>query len=139
LLAAGHPLKATSDVTGASASPLFSGKYAFLQRVTGDNERHAPTGNDPFSQLLVTHLLTQWKSARVGRLLNHCRRKLAEIAQLLIRNVLVRFRLYVFSAIYGGIRRVKGHHSGAVDKVLGKEMGKDFISALRPVGRASAD
>jgi hypothetical protein len=30
----------------------------------------------------------------------------------------------VFSAIYGGIRRVKRHHSGAVGKVLGKEMGK---------------
>ena len=35
-----------SDVTGTRASPLFSEKYAFLQRVTGDNGRHGPTQND---------------------------------------------------------------------------------------------
>jgi hypothetical protein len=35
-------------------------------------------------------------------------------------------RVRVFSAIYGGICRVKRHHSGVVGRVLGKEMGKDF-------------
>jgi len=59
---------ATSDVTGARASPLFTGKYAFLQWVTDDTGRHGPTRNDPFSQLLLTHLLTQLKSARTGGL-----------------------------------------------------------------------
>jgi hypothetical protein len=32
-------------------------------------------------------------------------------------------RLRAFSAIYGGISRVKRHHSGAVGKVLGKDLG----------------
>jgi hypothetical protein len=32
----------------------------------------------------------------------------------------------VFSAVYGGISRVKRHHSGVVGNVLGKETGKDF-------------
>ena len=32
----------------------------------------------------------------------------------------------MFSAVYGGIRRVKQHHLGVVGRVLGKEMGKDF-------------
>jgi stress-induced morphogen len=41
-------------------------------------------------------------------------------------NVLVMIRVRVFSAIYGGISRVKRHHSGAVGRVLGKELGKDF-------------
>jgi hypothetical protein len=35
-------------------------------------------------------------------------------------------RVHVFSVIYGGISRVKQHHSGVVGGVLGKEMGKDF-------------
>ena len=39
---------------------------------------------------------------------------------------LVRSRVRVFSAIYGGISRVKRHHSGAVGRVLGKEMGKEI-------------
>ena len=52
------------------------------------------------------------------------RATLAQLVERLIRNVLIRSRLRVFSAIYGGIRRVKRHHSGAVGKVLGKEMGK---------------
>ena len=39
-----------SDVTGARARPLFSGRYAFLQRVTGDNGcRH--------SERIVSHPL----------------------------------------------------------------------------------
>jgi stress-induced morphogen len=37
------------------------------------------------------------------------------------------FRVCVFSAIYGGISRVKRSHSGAVGKVLAKEMGKEFV------------
>ncbi len=32
----------------------------------------------------------------------------------------------MFSAVYGGISRVKRYHSGVVGNVLGKEMGKDF-------------
>ena len=87
-----------SDVTGASASSLFSWKYAFLQWVTGDNERHVPTRNDPFSQLLVTQLLTQLKSARGGRSLNHCRRN--EIAHLLIRNQQVASSIPAGGSIY---------------------------------------
>jgi hypothetical protein len=41
-------------------------------------------------------------------------------------------RIRVFSAVYGGIRRVKRHHSGVVGKVLGKEMGKDFWCPFFP-------
>jgi hypothetical protein len=36
-------------------------------------------------------------------------------------------RVRVFSAVYGGISRVKRHHLGVVGRVLGKEMGKDFL------------
>ena len=36
-------------------------------------------------------------------------------------------RVRVFSAVYGGIGRVKRHHSGVVGNVLGKEMGKEFL------------
>ncbi len=35
-------------------------------------------------------------------------------------------RVRVFSAVYGGISRVKRHHSGAVGRVLGKDLGNDF-------------
>ena len=37
-------------------------------------------------------------------------------------------RARVFSAVYGGICRVKWHHLGVVGSVLGKEMGKDFLA-----------
>jgi hypothetical protein len=53
----------------------------------------------------------------------------AEVAQLVeqtIRNVPLMSRGPVFSAIYGGISRVKRHHSGAVGSVLGNKLGKDF-------------
>jgi stress-induced morphogen len=39
-------------------------------------------------------------------------------------------RVRVFSAIYGGIRRVKRHHSGVVGRLLGKDLGKEFSRAL---------
>jgi hypothetical protein len=39
-------------------------------------------------------------------------------------------RVRVFSAIYGGIRRVKRHHSGAVGRVLGKVSGKEFLAQI---------
>jgi hypothetical protein len=32
------------------------------------------------------------------------------------------------TTIYGGIRRVKRHHSGAVGMVLAKELGKIFLA-----------
>ena len=35
--------------------------------------------------------------------------------------------VHVFSAIYGGIRRVKRHHSGVVGNVLGKVSGNTFV------------
>jgi hypothetical protein len=64
------------------------------------------------------------------------------LVERLIRNVFVRIRLRVFSAIYGGIGRVKRHHSGAVGKVLGKDLGKDpFLTsslARFPQGQAGA-
>jgi hypothetical protein len=50
---------ATSDVTGASASSLFSAKYVLPQCVAGDSGRHGPTRYDPFSLPLLTQLLTQ--------------------------------------------------------------------------------
>jgi hypothetical protein len=53
---------------------------------------------------------------------------LAQRLEQRTHNVLVRSRLQAFSASYGGIIRVKRHHSGAVGKVLGKEMGKEFFS-----------
>jgi hypothetical protein len=43
----------------------------------------------------------------------------------------------VFSAIYGGIRRVKRHYSGAVGKVLGKELGNNFCPLNNPPHPAS--
>ncbi len=36
----------------------------------------------------------------------------------------------MFSAVYGGIRRVKRPHLGVVGSILGKEMGKDLPRAL---------
>jgi stress-induced morphogen len=41
-------------------------------------------------------------------------------------------RVGVFSAVYGGISRVKQHHSGVVGNVLGKEMGKEFQMPFFP-------
>jgi len=39
-------------------------------------------------------------------------------------------RVRVFSAVYGGISRVKRPHLGVVGSILGKEMGKDLPRAL---------
>ena len=39
-------------------------------------------------------------------------------------------RVRVFSAVYGGISRVKQPHLGVVGSILGKEMGKDLPRAL---------
>ena len=39
-------------------------------------------------------------------------------------------RIYVFSAAYVGISRVKRPHLGVVGSILGKEMGKEFFRAL---------
>ena len=36
----------------------------------------------------------------------------------------------MFSAVYGGIRRVKRLHLGVVGSILDKEMGKDLPRAL---------
>ena len=49
---------ATSDVTGARASTLFSVNYVALQRVAGVTRRHEPTRNDGFPQALLTQLPT---------------------------------------------------------------------------------
>ena len=39
-------------------------------------------------------------------------------------------RVHVFSAVYGGISRVKRPHLGVVGSILDKEMGKDLPRAL---------
>jgi hypothetical protein len=41
-------------------------------------------------------------------------------------------RVRVFSAVYGGIRRVKRHYSGAVGNVLGKETGIELPVPFLP-------
>jgi hypothetical protein len=47
------------DVTGASASPLFSVNYVRSQYLAGNQKRHNPTQNDLFSSPLLTQLLAQ--------------------------------------------------------------------------------
>jgi len=55
---------ATSDVTGASASVLFSANYMLREWVAGDSGRHDPTRNDPLSRMLLTQLLTQCRAGK---------------------------------------------------------------------------
>jgi hypothetical protein len=77
-------------------------------------------------QGIVERLAHRFAKIRCKLLSSKARATLAQLVERLIRNVLVRIRLRVFSAIYGGLSRVRRHHLGAVGKVLGKEMGNEF-------------
>jgi hypothetical protein len=61
------------------------------------------------------------------------------LVERLIRNVLILSRLHVFSATYCGIGRAKRHHSGVVGKVLGKELGKEFLFCANALKIPSAE
>ena len=38
----------------------------------------------------------------------------------------------MFCAVYGPYRSIKQHHSGAVGRDLGKDLGKEFLAPLFP-------